>query len=1094
MTTPTGGEEHATRTGHHAAYDVPVGAFLAERFRILGVLGIGGMGVVYRAHDDTLGIDVAVKLLRPEFARRDGAFERFRQEILLARQVSSPHVVRIHDIARHGDRWLIGMDLVEGRALDRELDQAPRMPLERALDIALDIARGLEAAHARGVVHRDLKPANVLVDTEGRAYISDFGIARSLAGSGLTHTGQILGTPDYLSPEQARGDPVDARSDLYSLGLILYEMLSGKLPFADGTSSESLARRMLRAPRPIRQERPEVPPWLERLLDRMLQPSPARRPASAAEVVAALRERRAPAPRHPRRAMTAAVAAIAVAAASLLAYLGLSGWPDAAGTADTAARVLVMPAHDADGDPATLAALAEHVRTALAQSGMFAVVDADRTAQALGQLGSAASRPRAVADLAVAGYALVLDTAQADAGLVMTGTLSPPDASLRLVRTEGDTDAREALLAFLPRLSRALDVEALPLSALPAGDDALTAYGRALVALRERDADRALEASAQATAADPNYVLAWLARADAGVLAGAPGVAASATEAARRVAVAESDVLGLRIEAMSARVASNPSRAAGAWRQLARSRPDDLVYALRHAEALGDGGDFAQAVERLQAIVDVDPDDPRAWYLLGKFSILRGELRAAIDDYLVRALVLFTRGRDTAGEAETSNALGIGYARLGQPDAAIERYERALVLQRTLGDRRGIASTLRNLASLESARGEIEQAEARLAEVRGLYLELDDRAGLAGLENQLGRLYEEQGRYRAALVAFNAALSARRQLGDEGGVAESLNDVGFAQFQLGDHAAAEAFWRQAGAAFDALGDLNGQVRVQQNLGLLATVRGDWPQARVLLDASLDTATAQQMIEERAVALRNLAELDLVQGRGADASRNVARAWTLFAEGGDRRGLNDTLLLQARIEMLETRPDRASAILDLLEPELLPDASLEQQALAALLRAQIATRAGAPDAAARVADARRHAARSEMPGLQLHVDLLAAGHDRARLESLAAPVARLGDAELQFQLAMALMRSCLEAGDAEAALASYAGSQRLLAGGESVHAVPLHALAAEAHAAHGDPAAAEAARARRAEAAARRQHAPALALPAPGTLVAEEQRP
>ena len=299
--TPRTSSGAATQTGQIAASELRVGEMLGSRFRIDGLLGVGGMGVVYRARDLSLDIDVALKLLRPELARRPGALDRFRSELLLARQVSSPHVVRIHDIAEHDGRWFISMDFIDGESLEGYRDRVGKIPQEGALAITHGLLDGLAAAHTRGVIHRDLKPANVLLDRAGHPYITDFGVARSLGATGMTQSGIIVGTPEYLSPEQARGETADARSDLYTAGLILYEMLTGALPFSGGTPAETVIQRIVRPPPSLAKARPDLPRWLHAFTDRLLKIQPSHRFQSARDALRALETKRVPRPPVNRR-------------------------------------------------------------------------------------------------------------------------------------------------------------------------------------------------------------------------------------------------------------------------------------------------------------------------------------------------------------------------------------------------------------------------------------------------------------------------------------------------------------------------------------------------------------------------------------------------------------------------------------------------------------------------------------------------------------------------------------------------------------------------------------------------------------------------
>jgi serine/threonine-protein kinase len=207
------------------------GTVLSGRYRLESKLGSGGMSTVYLSRDETLERWVAAKVLHREISDQPDQIERFRREARAVAQVAHPNVVAVIDAGEDLGRPYIVFEYVEGETLKERIDRAGRLPLDESAAYAIEVGRGLAAAHARRLVHRDVKPQNVLIDTEGRAKVTDFGIARELEQDGLTKTGRVLGTTDYVSPEQAMGQAVDARSDIYSLGVLLYEMLTGDVPF-----------------------------------------------------------------------------------------------------------------------------------------------------------------------------------------------------------------------------------------------------------------------------------------------------------------------------------------------------------------------------------------------------------------------------------------------------------------------------------------------------------------------------------------------------------------------------------------------------------------------------------------------------------------------------------------------------------------------------------------------------------------------------------------------------------------------------------------------------------------------------------------------
>ncbi len=248
-------------------------------YEIRGTIGAGGMGVVYLAWDARLRRNVAVKTLHPTFAVDKVARERFLREARAAAAVSHPNVTQIHDIGEDEGRPYFAMEYLEGRSVQEMLDESGTLPADLALSIARQAAAGLKAAAERGIVHRDVKPSNLFLAKDGTLKVTDFGLAKQLlADSKLTSDGQFFGTPNYISPEQAGGGRADARSDIYSLGATLYEMVSGRPPFV-GDSPLTVVMQHLRDPvPPVRQSNPAVPMVLAALIHRMLSKSPSTRP------------------------------------------------------------------------------------------------------------------------------------------------------------------------------------------------------------------------------------------------------------------------------------------------------------------------------------------------------------------------------------------------------------------------------------------------------------------------------------------------------------------------------------------------------------------------------------------------------------------------------------------------------------------------------------------------------------------------------------------------------------------------------------------------------------------------------------------------
>lgn len=1044
MSASSAGDLDATRTSIVASGVLAPGTVLAGRYQIVELVGVGAMGMVYRALDGELGIEVAVKLLRLERTDQELLRQRFRQELILARQVSHRNVVRIHDIGQDGERTFLTMDYVPGRSLRRSLEEEGRFGLDKALDIARQLAAALAAAHREGVVHRDLKPANVLLDAAGRAYVTDFGIARSRDGRGLTATGSVVGTPDYLAPEQAKGEPVDHRADLYALGLVLFEMLTGVLPFSAETLDELLAQRITGRPRSLRQAGVEAPRHVEVTLARCLERDPRRRYASADELAADLAVEPG-AGRGPAASLAAGLRGLtrrpaARWAATLVAFTAVAAlsWvrPWRFGDEVTAAprhSVAVLPLADETGRPdlAWIASgVAEMVAASLAESPALAVTDSLRVSRTLQDL-KLPPGPLPEADLKLLGELLDVDRlvvgrVRSAAGRVrIDASLLSTSGPGRLVdRVEAESASVDSVFELIGRVASGLRerLEVEPGAVAPAtrSAEALQAYTGGLEHLGRGDGLAAAPAFERAVAVDDSFGDAWLRLASAYRGLGYREKAQMAAGRAVELLGREPSRAGFEARAIDAELRGDLDGAMAILRQQLERFPNDTQARLELAGACGDAGQLQEAVAMLEEVTRADPNHPRAWYLLGRYALKGGDSRRAFDDYLVRALVVQKRLGNERGQAEVENALGAAAEKLGLDSQAREHYQTAAETRERIGDHHGLAASLANLAALEAKAGEYRAAEAHLERALALRREIGDVAGLANLENQLGTLAERQGQYRAALDHFRNALQARRELGDPRALAESAGNVGFAYYVLGELDNAEAYQQQALDLFRQAQSAEGELYTQQNLAQIELVRGRWPAAIERLLAALDSSRSLGRRDGEALSQGLMGRVAQLQGRYAAALQSYRQASKLLADLDNPAGMVEYTLFEAETLLevgdLESAAEPLRRARGWLEagPNREQQAELERLEGMRLLALGRAAEAGAVLRRARTA---AQESGSRLAGLATDIavgeQLLAAGEARQARAQLATAVAeaeRIGHAVLELAGRAALARA------------------------------------------------------------------------------------
>lgn len=1076
-------------TGQSPASFKP-GSVVGGRYEVIDVLGIGGMGVVYRAKDTTLGVEIALKVLRPEVAEDTEFLERFRNELLIARKVTHRNVVRLHDIGEEQGVYYMSMDLVVGRSLQDLLKNEKKLEPEEAVRILTQIARALAEAHRQGVVHRDLKPANILLDADGEAYISDFGIARSLGSSGMTKTGVVVGTPHYLSPEQARGDKVGAASDVYALGIIFVEMLSGKLPFPGGTLLEILSQRITGHIQSLDELGIEVDPAIGAVVDRCLARDLEERYASAEELAEELEDLSRPARRQKEAQMRRGLNKAAIAAAVVAVLVGggfairslLSG-TDAAAPATTttdagtaapevetaryAVAILPFGAEGRDDLAWASTGVAEMVGSALAESEDLRVVDNLRIIQTLRDLGF---EPGQIRDDQVGQLADVFEVDRVVTGQVRANgetvqiaakllEVDRPGAPTRTLEPiQGDVSKFFELVADLGvALRGALEVstEEVPSAPLTASPAAMEAYTKGIELLSSGDALAAAPELERAVEEDPEFAAAWTRLAKTYEELGRGDEALEAAREAVRTAEAGGGRLGYEARAQEAQLRGEIENAQQFLEELVERYPNDAEAQIALAEAYGDQGRFTEAVSRLEKTVQLDRSQPRAWYLLGRYAILGGDPQKAVDQFLPQALFQHRNQKNEQGQADVHNAMGVGFERLSRLDEAVESYQKAADIRQQIGDQGGLATSKINIGLVRLVQGNFEVAEENLREALAVHDALGNQAGIAAVYNSLGAVEEERGRYTEALDAYRRGLQIREDLGQEFALAESYSNVGYTFSQLGEYDNAVLYLDKALQILRANEDAFGTMVTLQALGSCQAAKGEWREAsRSYLDA-LNTSREVDYPLASAVSHGGLGLIAQYEGRYRAAIEAYADALKILEEIDDTTGQVNYLLDSAEAYLELGAAAEAAQRLDQAEA-LGTQNNEEDRAKAARLRGRWYLLSGNNAEAARVlaeAAGAAEAAASAVGVTQVRIDTglqqLAGGDAKAlkTLQDALTEAERLGHAVLELRAGEGVARAELRAGNGKAAedairkalrladssdVTSYAGTYRLRA--------------------------------------------------------------
>lgn len=884
-----------------------------SHYRVVEKIGAGGMGVVYRAHDEQLDRDVALKVLPPGLLADERARRRFRKEALALAKLNHPNIGGIYEFGTAEGCDFLVMELVSGVSLDTKL-AAGALPEDEVLRLGTQLADGLQAAHAQDIIHRDLKPGNLRLTHDGRLKILDFGLAEFTQPGDegadtvtLTKHDYVTGTVPYMAPEQLRGKQADARSDVYSAGVVLYEMVTGKRPFKANSGPQLISAILETQPSPPTSHNRRISPALESILLKALDKNPERRYQSAKELRIDLeRVSTGAIPLHQRRRnWTFAAAAAALALVAVLTAVDVGHWherlfprPHPASPAARPSRrsVAVLGFTNLSRNPDVgwiSTALSEMLTTELAAGEQLRIVPGEDVArmkpdlpvgdaESFGQDTLTKIHNRLGSDLVIHGSYLALG--KEGGGKIRLDFRLQDAVAGETIASVSETGTESELFDLVSRSGAELrqklgvggvsDADASFLRAsLPANTEGARLYSEGLAKLRSFDAIEARDLLQKAVLNDPRHAPSHAALAAAWSALGYDAKAQAEAKQALDLSANLSREERLSVEGRYHELMREWPKAIDVYRTLWEFFPDNLDYGLRLATVETESGNGKAALQTVDAMRRLSPpqgDDARidlaeakAAESLGLFKQEQGVAERAASKARIQGnrLVL----------AQALSSQGWALLRTGEPEKASALFVQAKDLFSVAGDRRGSANVLLLSGNVLYDKGDFDGARKSFEDALVIFREIGARQSMSRALNNIGNVLYDQGKLADAKSYYEQTLAIDRETGSKGGIAGSLGNIANILDAMGDLPGARKMQEASLAAFRDVGDKRGTASTLDNLGNLLVELGDLEGARKRYQEAMAIEDEISYKRGKSFGLAALGDVladqgDLVEGR------------------------------------------------------------------------------------------------------------------------------------------------------------------------------------------------------------------------------------